>query len=82
MYGALEGRENIMKEQLAAEKKIKSDQAEVNKMTEGKKTLKSVFKSKSKKEESVVKINAAIDQATKDVDDFKELLKFVTNYHG
>jgi len=51
-------------------------------MTEGKKTLKSVFKSKSKKEESVVKINAAIDQATKDVDDFKELLKFVTNYHG
>jgi hypothetical protein len=30
-------------------------------MTEGKKTLKSVFKSKSKKEESVVKINGAIE---------------------
>jgi hypothetical protein len=61
MYGALEGRETLMKEQLAADKKVKNDQAEVNKMTEGKKTLKSVFKSKSKKEESIVKINEAIE---------------------
>ena len=82
MYGCLEGRENLMKDQLAAEKKIKSDQAEVNKMTEGKKTLKSVFKSKSKKEESIVKINEAIEQANKDVEDYKDLIKFVTVYHG
>tara|TARA_B110000285_G_C15054818_1_gene578972 strand:+ start:906 stop:1091 length:186 start_codon:yes stop_codon:yes gene_type:complete len=61
MYGALEGREILMKDQLATEKKMRSDQAEVNKMSEGKKTLKSVFKSKSKKEESVVKINGAIE---------------------
>jgi len=57
MYGALEGRESLMKDQLALEKKIKSDQNEVNKLTEGKKTMKSIFKSKSKKEDSVVKIN-------------------------
>ena len=51
-------------------------------MTEGKKTLKSVFKSKSKKEESIVKINEAIEQANKDVEDYKDLIKFVTIYHG
>lgn len=51
-------------------------------MSEGKKTLKSVFKSKSKKDESIVKINVAIEQGTKDVEDFKELIKFVTIYHG
>jgi hypothetical protein len=51
-------------------------------MTEGKKTLKSVFKSKSKKEESVVKINKAIEDAAKDVEDYKELITFVTIYHG
>ena len=32
-------------------------------MTEGKKTLKSVFKSKSKKEDSIVKLNEDIEKA-------------------
>ena len=51
-------------------------------MTEGKKTLKSVFKSKAKKEDSVVKINKDIEDGTKDVEDFKELIVYVTKYHG
>ena len=82
LYGGLEGRENLMKDQLAAEKKIKSDQTEVNKMTEGKKTLKSIFKNKAKKDDSIVKLNEDIERAGKDVEEYKVLIQFVTIYHG
>ena len=51
-------------------------------MSEGKKTLKSVFKSKSKKEESIVKLNEDIEKAQKDVEEYKVLINFVTIYHG
>ena len=47
MYDCLQGREGVMKAQLATEDKKKADQKELDKLSQGKKTLKSVFKSKS-----------------------------------
>ena len=46
MHEALQGREGTMKKQIAAEAKKRADQAEADKLTEGKKTMKSFFKSK------------------------------------
>ena len=56
MYDAILGREMVMKAQLAVEQKKRSDQTEMQKLSEGKTTLKSVFKSKSKKEESILNL--------------------------
>ena len=82
MYEALIGRETVMKSQLAAEQRKRNDQNEMQKLSEGKTTLKSVFKSKSKKEESILALNKAIEQADKDVGDFKQLTNYLTILHG
>lgn len=44
--------------------------------------MKSIFKSKTKKEESKINIQAAIDQADTDISEYKNLIKFLTVYHG
>ena len=41
-----------------------------------------MFKSKAKKEDSVVKLNKDIEDGHKDVEEYKELITFVTKYHG
>ena len=47
MYDGLMGRESVMKNQLGTEQKKRDDTKELNKLSEGKKTLKSIFKSKT-----------------------------------
>lgn len=54
----------------------------MQKLSEGKTTLKSVFKSKSKKEESISVLNKAIEQADKEIGDFKRLTNYLTILHG
>lgn len=46
MYDCLQGREGVMKAQLNTEIRKKTDEKEVSNMQEGKKTIKSIFKSK------------------------------------
>ena len=82
MYDGLQGRELVMKMQINCEQKKKSDTSELQKLQEGKKTMKSIFKSKSKKEQSMIDIQAAIDQAETDISEYKQLIKFLTIYHG
>jgi hypothetical protein len=48
----------------------------------GKKTLKSIFKSKSSKENDILNLQAAIEVANKDIEDYKKLINFLTIYHG
>ena len=47
MYDCLQGREGVMKAQLSTESKKKDDQKELDKLSAGKTTLKSLLKSKS-----------------------------------
>lgn len=50
MINAMRGREKVMKRQMETESKKRSDQEELEKMSLGKTTLKSFFKSKTGKE--------------------------------
>jgi len=63
MYDALQGREGVMKAQLNTEQKKRDDQKELDKLTLGKTTMKSLFKSKSQKESNILSLQAAIEIA-------------------
>ena len=82
MYDCLQGRENVMKAQLNTEQKKRDDQKELDKLTVGKKTLKSFFKSKSQKESTILTLQAAIEIGEQEIVDFKKLITFLTIYHG
>lgn len=67
---------------MATETKKRDDQKEMTKLSEGKTTLKSVFKSKSKKEESILNLKSNIEVADNEIADFKKLTSFLSIYHG
>lgn len=82
MNDALLGREQVVKMLSATEGKKRSDQSELEKLSQGKKTIKSIFKSKSSKENDILNLQAAIEVANKDIEDYKKLINFLTIYHG
>ena len=82
LKSALEGRENVVKMQSSTESKKRSDQQELDKLSQGKSTLKTFFKSKSSKESDILTLQSAIEQSIKDVEEFKKLVNFLTVYHG
>lgn len=82
MYEALQGRESLMKKQISTEQKKRNDTAELAKLQEGKKTMKSLFKSKAGKEDSILKLQTSIENSEKEVEDFKKVIHFLTIYHG
>lgn len=56
MINAMRGRDSVMKRQLATESKKRSDQEELEKLSLGKTTLKSFFKSKDGKEKDILNL--------------------------
>lgn len=82
MYDSLQGREGVMKAQLNTEQKKREDQKEVDKLTQGKQTIKAFFKSKSQKESNILTLQASIEIGTQEIADFKKLINFLTIYHG
>lgn len=66
----------------ATESKKRTDQHELEKLSQGKKTIKSIFKSKSSKENDILNLQAVIEVANKDIEDYKKLINFLTIYHG
>lgn len=56
MINAMKGRDSVMKRQLATESKKRSDQEELEKLSLGKTTLKSFFKSKDGKEKDILNL--------------------------
>lgn len=82
MNEALQGREQVVKMLSATEAKKRNDQQELEKLNLGKKTLKSIFKSKSSKENDMLNLQANIEVANKDIEDYKKLINFLTIYHG
>jgi len=53
---AVSGRETVVRKLAEAESKKRSDQVELEKLTQGKTTLKSLFKSKSGKEAEITNL--------------------------
>jgi hypothetical protein len=51
-------------------------------LTAGKTSIKNFFKSKSSKENDIVNLQAAIEVANKDIEDYSKLINFLTVYHG
>jgi len=82
MNDAIQGRETVVKLQIATEQKKRNDMTEVDKLSAGKATLKSFFKSKSSKENDILNLQAGIEVAAKEVEDYKKLINFLTAYHG
>jgi len=56
MLNAMKGREIVMRKQIATEKSKRDDQEELEKLSLGKTTLKSFFKSKTGKEQDILRL--------------------------
>lgn len=54
----------------------------MEKLSQGKTTLKSIFKSSKSKEADIMVLQAGIEIANKDIQDYKKLIHFLTIYHG
>jgi len=44
--------------------------------------MKSFFKSKTGKEQDILNLQAKIEAANVDIEDFRKLIQFITIYHG
>ncbi len=82
MIECLNGREQIMKFQITAEEKKRSDLKELEKLSAGKTTMKSLFSSKAKKEGSILTLQSQQEVLEAEIGDFKKLVRFLTVYHG
>jgi hypothetical protein len=82
MIDAIKGRENVMKKQINCESKRRDSQEELEKLSLGKATLKSFFKSKSGKESDMIALQARIEGANVDIEEYRKLINFITIYHG
>ena len=54
----------------------------MEKLQQGKTTLKSIFKSSKSKENEILTLQATIEVANKDLLDYKKLIHWLTIYHG
>jgi soluble cytochrome b562 len=57
-------------------------QTELEKMSLGKTTMKSFFKSKSTIEKDIVAYQQGIEALTHEIEDYRKLINFITIYHG
>lgn len=79
---AMAGRDAVVRKLADAESKKRSDIVEHEKLSQGKTTLKSLFKSKSGKETEIANLQNIIDATVRDIEDYKKLIDFLTVYHG
>ena len=82
MIDCLNGREIIIKAQMATEEKKRSEQKEFEKLSAGKTTLKSIFSSKAKKETSMQNLDKNQEVLEKEISDYKALANYLTTYHA
>ena len=78
----MNGRDQLVSMMTTLEGTKRSKQTELEKMTTGKTTLKSFFKTKSTIEKDIVIYHQEVEQMTKDIEDYRKLINFVTIYHG
>lgn len=64
------------------EVKKRDKQTELEKMSLGKTTLKSFFKTKNTIEKDILSYQSEVEQITHDIEDYRKLINFITIYHG
>lgn len=79
---AIKGRDNIMGIKNKIISKKKSDTEELEKLNQGKKTFKTLFKSSSGKQAKITVLSSNISQAEKDIEEYEKLLKMVEIHLG
>lgn len=82
MMNAMQGRTNQELLTVKTESRQRDKKTELEKMTLGKTTLKSFFKTKSKVQKDIDSYSASIQQLDVDVEQYKKLVNFITIYHG
>ena len=77
---AISHKNSLESRKLKLENKIKSANSDLEKLTSGKKTLKSIFKSQSGKQTMITNLTTFVAQAEKEVEIYAKLIKLVTIY--
>ena len=82
MMNSMAGRGAQETLQTKSEQRQREKKAELEKMTLGKTTLKSFFKSKSTITKDIDSYSASIQQLDVDIDQYKKLVNFITIFQG
>ena len=82
MLNAMKTKDAVVKRQLVVEGNKKDDQEELEKLSLGKTTLKSFWKSKDSKEKDIIRLQAQIEQANVEIEEYRKLINFITVYQG
>lgn len=77
---AVNGKERIVQNKIKLENKKKSEQSELDSLSSGKTTFKSLFKSAAKKQNRIVYLNADIEKLEKEIEEYDIIVKML-NYH-
>ena len=82
MLDCLQGREIVMGFQLNLEKKIVNDMSTMESNKAGKTTIKNFWKSAASKATKAAELEGLIEAQKREVEDYKNLINFLTAYHG
>jgi len=80
LYEAIRGRDKLVETKTKAESKKKSDESELDKLNQGKKTLKTLFKGSSGRQVTITNLTNNIAQAEKDIELYGRLISMVEVY--
>lgn len=80
LYEAIRGRDRLVETKNKTEKQKKSDEGELEKLNQGKKTLKTLFKGSSGRQVTITNLTNNIAQAEKDIELFGRLVSMVEVY--
>lgn len=80
MLNAIKGRDDVIRRLAETESKKRGEQEELDKLTMGKTTLKSFFKSKEGKENDIKLLQKSIKTCDFLIEEYKKLINFITVY--
>ena len=80
MLNAIKGRDDVSRRLAETESKKRDEQEELDKLTMGKTTLKSFFKSKEGKENDIKLLQKSIKTCDFLIEEYKKLINFITVY--
>jgi len=80
MLNAIKGRDDVIRRLAETENKKRDEQEELDKLTMGKTTLKSFFKSKEGKENDIKLLQKSIKTCDFLIVEYRKLINFITVY--
>ena len=82
MHEAIRCRDKSIRHRAKLESKKKADTEELNKLNAGKKTFKTIFKSKSGTQAQITTLSSNISQLEKDIEEMDKLVKMIEVHLG